>query len=89
MLGEDLESILTRLHGCHGRMSEWQFSGAFEGARMVLALVRAHYPGVKLEELVTTNPPSWEPAMFFEEFKEDAKYVDGACDLLNVIEGGN
>lgn len=56
---------------------------------MVLALIWAHYPDVDLEELVTTKSLGQEPAMFFEEVKDEAKYLVGACDLINVIEGGN
>lgn len=56
---------------------------------MALALVRVHYPGVKLDELIRTNLEDREPMMFFDEVKEDAKYVHGACNLENVIEDGH
>lgn len=69
----DLEGILTRLQNCPKRLSDWQYSVAFEGARMTLALVRVHYPGINLHELVTTMPPGLEPKMFFDAMKDDAK----------------
>lgn len=87
-LGADLESILAHLEGCPEWMMEWQFSGAFEGARMALALVRAHYPSVNLHELVRSTPERREPPMFFDEVRVDAKFVAGACDLDNIIEQG-
>lgn len=38
-LGADLEAIVARMPDCPTQMSDWHFSGAFEGARMALALV--------------------------------------------------
>lgn len=87
-VGTDLEAILTCLQNCPERFSEGQYSAAFEGARMALALLKAHYPGVNLHELVRTNPTGVEPVMFFEAVKDDAKYVASACDLDNITEPG-
>lgn len=56
---------------------------------MVLALLKAHYPGVDLHELVTMNPPGLELVMFFEAVKNDTKFIAAAWDLDNIIEQGS
>lgn len=84
-----LEDLLKRLQNCPKRLSDWQYSTAFEGAWMILALVRAHYPRVNLHELVRTTPLGLEPEMFFDVVKDDAKYIVDACDLEKIIEDSN
>lgn len=53
---------------------------------MALALIRAHNPDVKIHEVATTKHPGVEPDDFFEDVKEDAKFIIGLCDLDEIQE---
>lgn len=85
-LRHDLYSVLAVLQKSLGRMNEWLFSAAFEGARQVLAGIRAHLPDLDLGSFVRTVVGDRSPDMFFEEVREDAKFVAGACELQAIIE---
>lgn len=84
-LRRDLDGMLAPLWKSPEQMSDWLFSAVFEGARQVLASVRAHHPGMDLGPPVWVVPSDWSPETLFEEVRDDAKFAAGACELQTII----
>lgn len=82
----DLDGMLALLQKAPDWMADWLFSAAFEGARQVLASIRAHFLDLDLWPLVRVVPGDRSLETFFEEVREDAKFTAGACELQAIIE---
>ena len=61
------------------------YYAAFEGARQVLAGVRAHFPNANLWTIVRPPAGSPNPQAFLQEVIEEAEYAAGVCPLQGVI----
>lgn len=71
----DLETVLSLLGRSPQKMKDWLFSAAYEGARQVLAGMRAHNADMNLGPLVRSMLGDHESEHFFEEVSEDAEFA--------------
>lgn len=83
-LCSDLDGVLAMLREAPTQLEDWLNSTAFEGARQVLAGVRACYPEVALGLLVREVPIDRDLETYFEEVSEEAEFAAGACVLQEI-----
>ena len=83
-LRSDLGSVMELLQQAPNQLLDWQLSAAFEGARQVLAGLRAHHATIPIAPLVREAPGERSVESYFEEVADEAKYAAGACELKEI-----